>query len=105
MTTETPAHEYSTKGVPIVKYDPDTSTFRDYDKKMMVLKPDHKYWKLVITEKEPWAKTKTDGTNAYTATEIEEMTKTKAIAHAAYVLGSTKKTNRYTDALSSYDTW
>ena len=103
MTTETPAREYSTKGVPIVKYDPSTSTFRDYDKKMMVLKPDHKYWKLVLTEKDAWAKKNEDGTNMYTATQIEEMTKTEAIAHSAYVLGSTEKTNRYTDASTSYE--
>ena len=88
----------------LLKYQPTIMTFREYDKKFMVLRPDIEEWKTVLLEDKPWEQLDTAGTgNKYTDEEIIKLKKADRIARTLYVLGNTGSTDAYTNGESAYE--
>jgi hypothetical protein len=89
-----------------IHYKPQTMSFREYDKKMMNLRPKDKWWELVIKNQNLWDhQTGTDPTamvDTYTPAEKAEQKSTDRVAKAAYIQGNTGESEPYTDGDSSY---
>ena len=103
MTTTSTSARDPTSASFHLKYNPTTTTFREYDKKFMVLRPDIEEWRTVLTEDSPWTQLKEDGTNKYTPEEIVKLKKADRVARTLYVLGNTGSTDAYTNGESAYD--
>ena len=88
----------------ILRYNPMTTTFREYDKKFMVLRPDIEDWYTVLTEEDPWDQmTEADPTvPLYTAEQIVKLKKADRTAISQYVLGNSGSNDAYTNGQSAY---
>jgi len=91
------------KSIRTVVFKPSKMTFKEYDRKMLSLRPDLKYWKTVITENKPWDQKKEDKTDKYTTEEKEKLKQTDAIAHTAYIQGNGGATDFYLDGDTAYE--
>jgi hypothetical protein len=98
--------EGTTRSNRFIRYDPATTTFREFDKKMLVLRPDLEYWTTVLTEDHYWDRkdgTDENATLISTPEEILKLKKADRIAHSCYVLGSCKSTEPYTNGRTAYE--
>ena len=87
----------------LLRYTPATMTFREYDKKFMVLRPDVEEWRTVLIEDKPWLQQTEAGTDRYTPEEIVKLKKADRVARTLYVLGNTGGTDAYTNGETAYE--
>ena len=88
----------------ILKYNPTLMSFREYDKKFMVLRPSIEDWKTVLTVEKPWELLNDEGTgNKYTDEQIVSLKKADQSAITLYVLGNTGATEAYMNGETAYE--
>ena len=103
MTTPTIKDSTSTSYIP--KFDPDTQSWKSYDKKVCILGIDLEYYEEILTTPNLWDEesTSTPGTKKYDKTQIAKMKKADGFARKVYILGSTKKTEPYMVGETAYE--
>ena len=87
----------------VIKYDPDKTTFRYYDKKMLILAADLDYWEYVLTKYKPWEEADANGDLVHTAAEVSKMKKADGLARKAYIMGNGNATAPYMNGETAYD--
>jgi hypothetical protein len=78
-------------------------SFREYDKKMKMFRPDLEYWETVLTTYLPWDSKDANGDLVYTADEIKLLRKADRIAKSIYVQGNGGTTDVYTEHETAYE--
>jgi hypothetical protein len=80
-----------------VTYRPSTMSFKEYDNKMRLFRPNMKYREDVLTKEKEGETVDANKALVYAAEQINELQATDRIARSVYVLGNGGPTDAYTN--------